>query len=106
MKIYKAFLHTILLVIIQSLIGITIILIFRQIDENSKDYYVHGLGLYRTFAQLTGFLIFFYYFWKPRRNWIRKPDLKIDNFKILISIIITGIGYELIKSPFSDFHLN
>ncbi len=103
MKIYKAFLHTILLVIIQSLIGIMIILIFRQIDQNNKDYYEHGLGLFRTFAQLTGFLIFLYYFWKPRNIWISKSDLKIDNFKIISLLFVIGIGLEFIKSPFTDF---
>lgn len=103
MKIFKAFLHTILLVIIQSLIGIIIILIFREIDQNNRDYYEHSIGLFRTFAQLIGYIIFFYLFWRLRSNWIKKPDLKINNFKILLSIIIIGIGYNLILSPFSDF---
>jgi len=111
MKIYKAFLHTVLLIIFQNLIGVLIILIFRQIDQNNKEYYEHALGLFRTLAQLTGFLIFFYYFWKPRNIWISKSDLKIDNFNIISLLFVIGIGNELIKSPFIDFnnilkHLN
>ena len=103
MKIYKAFLYTIILVIIQSLIGIMIILIFRQIDQNDQDYYEHALRLFITFAQLTGFLIFFYYFWKPTNFWISKSDLKIDNFKIISLLFVIAIGLEFIKSPFADF---
>lgn len=111
MKIYKAFLYTVLLVLIQSLIGLLIGLIFRQIDPNSQVFYDHSLGLFRTFAQLTGYLIFFNYFWKPKINWIQKNDFKINNFKVILLIILIGTGYELIKSPFSDFnnllkHLN
>jgi membrane protease YdiL (CAAX protease family) len=104
MKIYKAFLHTIFLVGLQALIGITIFLIFQLIDKNNNNYYVHGLGLFRTFAQLSGFLIFSYFFWQPWNNWIKKPDLEIDNFKIISLLFIIGIGYELIKSPFVDFN--
>ncbi len=102
MKIQHALLHTILLVAIQSLIGMSIIFIFKQIDETNIDYYNHGLGLFRTFAPICGFLIFFYFFWKPYQNWINKEDLDIRNLKILSSIFCIGIGYELIKSPFSD----
>ena len=103
MKIFKAFLHTIFLLSIQILIGIAIVLIFQQIDKNNKDYYEHALGLYRTFAQLSAFLIFSYFFWKPWNNWISKPDLKINNFKIISLLFVIGIGLELIKSPFADF---
>jgi membrane protease YdiL (CAAX protease family) len=104
MKIYKAFLHTIFLVGIQTLIGIAIILIFQLIDKNLKDYYQHALGLIRTFAQLSGFIIFSYYFWKPWKEWISKSDFKTDNFKIISLLFIIGIGLEFIKSPFIDFN--
>lgn len=104
MKIYKAFLHTIFLIGIQTLIGLAIILIFQLIDKNNKDYYEHALGLFRTFAQLSGFLIFSYYFWKPWNHWISKSDLKIDKFRIISFLFIVGIGYEFIKSPFVDFN--
>lgn len=103
MKIYKAFLHTIFLLSIQILILIAIVLIFQKIDKNNKDYYEHALGLYRTFAKLSAFLIFSYFFWKPWNNWISKPDLKINNFKIISLLFVIGIGFELIKSPFIDF---
>ena len=103
MKIYKAFLYTIILTLIQMIIGIIIILSFKQIDQNNNDYYIHALGLYRTFAQLAGFLILFFIFWKPRKDWIQKSDLKIFNFQIIALLLIVGIGLEFIKSPFVDF---
>lgn len=103
MSTSKAFIYTIGLTLIQMIIGAIIVLLIKQIDPNNNDYYVHGLGLYQTFATPAGFLIFFYIFWKPRKDWICKTDLKIDNFYIICLLLIIGIGLEFIKSPFFDF---
>lgn len=105
MKIYKAFLHTIILVIIQILIVMLITFIFKWFNDNDNDqeYYDLVLGLFRTFVQISGYLIFFIIFWKPSSNWIINNDLKINNFKIIALLVIIGIGFEFLKSPFFDF---
>lgn len=103
MKIYQAFLQTIILVIIQILITVIISFVFKQFNLFNQEGYNHLLGLFRTFVQITGYLIFFQLFWKPSSDWIVKNDLKIDNFKIIAFIVIIGIGFEFLKSPFFDF---
>jgi membrane protease YdiL (CAAX protease family) len=103
MKIHQAFLQTIILVAIQSLITVIITLIFKQIYGDNQDAYFQLLGLNRTFVQITGYLIVFLLFWKPFSSWISNNDLKIDDFKIITLIIIIGIGFEFLKSPFHDF---
>lgn len=104
MKIYKAFFYTILLVIFQALAVICVFLILRLLNQHNNDYYVQNLDFFSAITQLIGFLIFFIFFWKPYKNWVNESDLKVNNTKFLFSILIIGIGYELIKSPFSDFN--
>lgn len=103
MKLYKAFLYTLLVTLFQAIIGILIFFSIKQLNLDKNDAYEHSLGLFRTFAQIVGYFLFFYFFWKQSKSWIQKTDLKINNFKIITLLLVIAIGLELFKSLFFDY---
>ncbi|WP_424493748.1 lysostaphin resistance A-like protein [Salinimicrobium sp. GXAS 041] len=99
MKIAKAILLTILLVLLEMGIQLLFYLIFDTVISSKHGGHVLGTAL--VTARIVAYSTIFYFFWKPhlKKNLFRPK--KIDLFIILLLLLIT-LGTEFINRPFAD----
>ncbi len=99
MKIAKAILLTILLVLLEMGIQLLFYVLFdTQISSENGG---HVLGTALVTARIVAYSTIFYFFWKPHREKYLSLPKKIDLFIILFLFLII-LGTEFINRPFAD----
>lgn len=104
MSITKAFLYTILIVIIYCLITV-IIIIPTKYFIGTPDDFTHIYGILKIISTVGAFLIIYFFFWKPKFNIKKALKFKYYNPKVYLCLPIIAFGLILIDKPFWDFNL-
>lgn len=101
MSIIKAFVYTLLVMILWVIILASIIISFKYFFVRLDDP-VHLFGISKLVAVLGSFLMICFYFWKPKFDL--RDSLKISNYrpKIYLYLPLVAIGLFLINKPFWD----
>ncbi|PCJ96490.1 MAG: hypothetical protein COA50_06835 [Flavobacteriaceae bacterium] len=102
MKIYKAFLLTLLLLIFNYIPQFGFIELYIYTDLIGKNYSEHFyLGVVLT--SVISYLIVFYYYWKPRPNLKAVFNYKQLDFSLLPYLLLIVFGLGLAEQPLFDF---
>lgn len=102
MKIYKAILLTILLIVI-SYIPQLILLVVLEYTDLVTDGFLRHIYIVVVLSNLISFLIVFYYFWKPKPSISVSPSIKQLDLTILPYLLLIVIGLGLAEQPLLDF---
>lgn len=101
MSIFKAFIYTVLAMLLWILIMSIIILSYKYFFDSLDDP-IHLFGISKLTASLVAFFIVYFYFWKPKFD-IRDSIIRSNyRSKICLYLPLVAIGLFLISKPFWD----
>lgn len=105
MSITKAFLYTILVIVLWVSIQLTILVPVKYFGGSPQNF-PHLIGLTKIVSTLGAFLIIFFFIWKPKLPLIKLLNSKNYNLRIFLYSIVVSIGLILINRPFLGFYQN
>ena len=102
MNILKAFLLTLLSIVVYYIPQGTLVLLITYADWNINLFNPY-FNIVWIISSIAAYLLVFYFFWKPKPDYYTILDTNRVNFNIIPYLILIVIGLGLVGQPLIDF---